>query len=103
MYLFGSYARGKEHPDSDIDVLIESEEELRQIPPELLMANGGPIDAFWMPNDDGWAEAIDGGKIKMPRMLLCWDREGSQSNPVPISANQLLCMCKNLNLNKKKE
>jgi len=54
VFLFGSRSPYSTHParqDSDIDVFVESEDELSQIPAELLIDNGGPIDAFWFSLD----------------------------------------------------
>jgi len=84
MLLFGSRANGEARPDSDIDLFLEFPEELDLLPPELLMANGGPVDAFWLPGTDGWATAVgDEG-----RMLPCWDRFDSlvgRRFPRPLS------------------
>lgn len=68
MYLFGSRARRDNRVDSDIDIFIESDEELTLIPSELLIVNGGSVDAFWLPNADGWADAVGTGQM---RQLLC--------------------------------
>ena len=82
MWLFGSWARGEGEAGSDVDIFVEFGGELTTIPAELLVCNGGPVDAFWMPGNDGWARAV--GEER--RMLLCWDRFGLCIGPiVPIA------------------
>jgi len=89
MYLFGSrspISSKRPRPDSDIDIFIESEDELRQIPSRLLAVNGGPIDAFWYPETD-WAFAVGDD-----RQLLCWDEWGCTVQPIQISIREVLSM-----------
>ena len=66
--LFGSRARGTHREDSDIDVLV-TEEEAKMIPRQLLAENGGPIDAFYMPESDGWASAVGSYEQRMVRVF----------------------------------
>ena len=66
--LFGSRARGTHREDSDIDVLV-TEEEAKTIPNQLLTENGGPIDAFYMPESDGWAIAVGSYEQRMVRVF----------------------------------
>ena len=66
--LFGSRARGTHREDSDIDVLV-TEEEAKMIPRQLLTENGGPIDAFYMPESDGWAIAVGSYEQRMVRVF----------------------------------
>lgn len=91
MYLFGS--RSPECPktprlDSDIDVFVETDAELVQIPPNLLIVNGGPIDAFWMPSGDVACAIGDDDD----RRLQCYDDLGLCVDPVHVSVEEILAM-----------
>jgi len=81
MYLFGSRARGDPTSPSDIDVFVETEAELEAIPQHLVMVNDGPIDAFWMPNADGWADAIGTGQ---ERQLLVDSSTQREARPISV-------------------
>ena len=59
---FGSRVRGNARPNSDWDVFLEADE-IPNMPANLLIGNGGDIDAFEMPGADGWADNIASGNI----------------------------------------
>jgi hypothetical protein len=75
MLLFGSRARGEARIDSDIDIFIEDDEEVSMIPRAWLIDNGGPVDAFEMPNGDGTAFPLTDNEDSDRRLILerDWD------------------------------
>jgi len=83
MWLFGSRRRGDHRPDSDIDIFLDDGEE---IPSEWLIVNGGPVDAFHLPGDDGWGWAVGDEE----RALLVWDNRFMRiDDPRPIDIAEL--------------
>lgn len=84
--LFGSRVRGNYLPESDWDVFL-TDDEIKLIPGNLLISNGGKIDAFEYPGGDGWARAVGDDE----RMLLVYDGGYSRVDAhVEISFGNLL-------------
>lgn len=110
MYLFGSWARGEAGPKSDVDLFVESAEDLAAIPPGFLLGEGGVVDAFAMevrqygsPTRRYFAPVEDVAlAIKSrahpdqgdDRRLVVWDKAGScVGEPIPLTLEQLLRLC----------
>lgn len=72
-FLFGSRFNGDFSPSSDVDVLMSTHEFLA-VPPELLVDNGGSLDAFLYPYEDGIALSLPRGD----RRLVLVDKHGSR-------------------------
>lgn len=89
--LFGSRSRNTNRKNSDIDILV-TKKELSMIPKRLLITNGGPIDAFFMPNSDGWALAIDDSE----RMMLVFDSSGDLLGCKEVNIKDIIKLAKKL-------
>lgn len=113
LYLFGSWAKGEPTPTSDVDVFVETADDLDAIPVGQLLFEGGVVDAFWMavrqfrdqstgrlflaPAHDV-ALAIDGDRYDLSagddRRLVVWDDWGSTvGEPIPITGATLGHLC----------